>query len=180
MKTTTLLLSALLFTSTSIGGELWVFDLGSGADPKTPNLSLDLNAAYLVDRGSFDDVLKRSFGHGDFGTEIGVSLGLGGPIFLRLDSVIPEIDHASGPFISRTAVSAGLKFRTAIRLDPFAAFGAGYNWDSSAANTHVEAGAEFRFTENVYARAAYRHIFESRKEGGRDHASITAGIGYRF
>lgn len=142
---------------------------------KVVELSVETFATYSVNRGGFEDALKSGFRGGSYGSGLAVSAFFGEHVGLRLDAASLDVEDADG--IDYGSATALLRFPTTLRIDPYAGAGIGYNVESERVNTHVEAGLEFRLSKSVYARAAYRHVFESR---GEDRGSVIAGIGYRW
>lgn len=139
-------------------------------------VSLESFASYSVDRGPFEDVLRGNFEHGKFGTGIALNADLGRNVFLKVDSIVNEVDNVNGSTVDNSSVSLGLQFKTPIKIAPFALAGVGHRWDGDYWNTHAEAGFRLDLSKSVYASASYRHTFEERS----DYGQIRAGLGYRF
>lgn len=143
---------------------------------KSAEVSVEAFAAYSVDRGPLDSVLKANFEHGKFGTGLALNVDLGPHVFVQVDSIVNAVDDVAGATVDNSSISLGLQFNTPLRIAPFADVGIGHRWDGDYWNTHAEAGFRVNFSKSVYASGSYRHTFEERN----DYGQIRAGLGYKF
>jgi len=148
----------------------------SKAYVQNATVSVETFAAYSVDRGPFENVLRGNFEHGKFGTGLALNIDLGTHVFAQIDSIINAVDDVNGSTVDNSSVSLGLQFNTPLKVAPFALVGIGHRWDGDYWNTHAEAGLRLNLSKRVYASASYRHTFEE----AADYGQVRAGLGYKF